>query len=141
MESVKIYLLTLAVFFLVDIVWLGVISKNLYKKYLGAFDDADGQLDSRNRFLSAVHCGAGILRHQPGACKGQSSVCRSCGRFFRARRLWDLRFDEPCHLEGLALAYYGHRPCLGHVPECGYGGDHLRCCREVLFLNFIKYIR
>ncbi|CZQ83130.1 Hypothetical protein Tpal_402 [Trichococcus palustris] len=35
MESVKIYLLTLAVFFLVDIVWLGVISKNLYKKYLG----------------------------------------------------------------------------------------------------------
>lgn len=35
MENVKIYLLTLAVFFLVDIVWLGVISKNLYKKYLG----------------------------------------------------------------------------------------------------------
>lgn len=35
MESVKIYLLTLAVFFLVDIVWLGVISRNIYKKYLG----------------------------------------------------------------------------------------------------------
>jgi len=35
MENVKIYLLTFVVFFLVDIVWLGVISKNLYKKYLG----------------------------------------------------------------------------------------------------------
>lgn len=35
MENVKIYLLTFIVFFLVDIVWLAVISKNLYKKYLG----------------------------------------------------------------------------------------------------------
>ena len=31
----KIYLVTTVVFFLVDIVWLGFISKNLYSKYLG----------------------------------------------------------------------------------------------------------
>ena len=35
MENLKIYLITVVVFFLVDIVWLGFISKNLYKKYLG----------------------------------------------------------------------------------------------------------
>lgn len=35
MQNLKIYLLTVIVFFLVDIVWLGFISKNLYKNYLG----------------------------------------------------------------------------------------------------------
>ena len=31
------YLLTTVVFFAVDMVWLGVVAKNLYKKYLGGF--------------------------------------------------------------------------------------------------------
>lgn len=35
MDSIKLYLLTFFVFFLVDIVWLGVVSKNIYSKYLG----------------------------------------------------------------------------------------------------------
>lgn len=37
MQNLKVYLITIVVFFLVDIVWLGFISKNLYKKYLGNF--------------------------------------------------------------------------------------------------------
>lgn len=35
MQNLKLYSVTLIVFFLVDIVWLGFISKNLYKIYLG----------------------------------------------------------------------------------------------------------
>ncbi len=35
MQNLKVYLITVVVFFLVDIVWLGFISKNLYKEYLG----------------------------------------------------------------------------------------------------------
>jgi len=35
MDCIKLYFLTFFVFFLVDIVWLGAISKNLYSKYLG----------------------------------------------------------------------------------------------------------
>lgn len=35
MDSIKLYFLTFFVFFLVDIVWLGVLSKNIYSKYLG----------------------------------------------------------------------------------------------------------
>ncbi len=35
MQNLKLYFLTLVVFFLVDIVWLGFISNNLYKTYLG----------------------------------------------------------------------------------------------------------
>lgn len=35
MNNIKLYLITVIVFFAVDIVWLGVISKNLYREYLG----------------------------------------------------------------------------------------------------------
>lgn len=35
MDKIKLYLVTVVVFFLVDIIWLGFISKNLYKTYLG----------------------------------------------------------------------------------------------------------
>jgi len=32
---IKLYLITLPVFFAIDLLWLGVIAKNLYGKYLG----------------------------------------------------------------------------------------------------------
>lgn len=35
MQNIKLYFLTFVVFFLIDIVWLAVISKNIYKQYLG----------------------------------------------------------------------------------------------------------
>lgn len=35
MNNLKIYLTTMIVFFLVDILWLGLISKKLYNDYLG----------------------------------------------------------------------------------------------------------
>lgn len=35
MQNLKVYFITVIIFFLVDIVWLGLISKNLYKNYLG----------------------------------------------------------------------------------------------------------
>jgi uncharacterized membrane protein len=34
-EFVKLYLVTVPVFFLIDMLWLGVISKNFYQKKLG----------------------------------------------------------------------------------------------------------
>lgn len=38
MKSILIsYLLTLVVFLMVDLLWLGVIAKNIYQKYLGDF--------------------------------------------------------------------------------------------------------
>lgn len=37
MELLQIYLLTLVVFFAVDILWLGYVSKGLYKRYLGHY--------------------------------------------------------------------------------------------------------
>ena len=40
-KSVAAYLLTAVVFFAVDLVWLGFIANNLYKKYLGHLLRAD----------------------------------------------------------------------------------------------------
>jgi uncharacterized membrane protein len=34
-QMVTLYLITLAVFFLIDMVWLGVVAKNFYRKHLG----------------------------------------------------------------------------------------------------------
>jgi len=36
-QFILLYLVTLAVFFLVDMVWLGVVSKGFYRKHLGPF--------------------------------------------------------------------------------------------------------
>jgi uncharacterized membrane protein len=34
-QTVLLYLITLAVFFAIDMVWLGVVAKNFYRKHLG----------------------------------------------------------------------------------------------------------
>ena len=36
-QIVKLYLLTIPIFFIIDLLWLGVIAKGIYQKYLGAF--------------------------------------------------------------------------------------------------------
>ena len=36
-QMVTLYLITLAVFFLIDMVWLGVVAKGFYRKHLGGF--------------------------------------------------------------------------------------------------------
>lgn len=35
MNLVILYLLTFVVFFVIDLLWLGIVAKNLYKKYIG----------------------------------------------------------------------------------------------------------
>jgi uncharacterized membrane protein len=35
MTFAKIYLVTVPIFFLIDLTWLGVIAKNVYRKYMG----------------------------------------------------------------------------------------------------------
>ena len=34
-QAVTLYLVTLAVFFVIDMIWLGVVAKNFYRKHLG----------------------------------------------------------------------------------------------------------
>jgi uncharacterized membrane protein len=37
LQILKLYLLTVPVFFVIDLLWLGVIAKGIYQKYLGEF--------------------------------------------------------------------------------------------------------
>ncbi|TFG52404.1 MAG: DUF2177 family protein, partial [Candidatus Aminicenantes bacterium] len=34
-QAVTLYLMTLAVFFVIDMIWLGVVAKGFYRKHLG----------------------------------------------------------------------------------------------------------
>jgi uncharacterized membrane protein len=37
LQILKLYIFTIPIFFAIDILWLGIIAKNMYKKYLGNF--------------------------------------------------------------------------------------------------------
>ena len=37
LQILKLYIFTIPIFFAIDILWLGIIAKNVYKKYLGNF--------------------------------------------------------------------------------------------------------
>jgi uncharacterized membrane protein len=47
-QTVLLYLITLAVFFLVDMVWLGVVARGFYRKHLGPL------LNPKVNWLSAI---------------------------------------------------------------------------------------
>jgi uncharacterized membrane protein len=47
-NAVLLYLLTLAVFFLIDMVWLGLVAKNFYRRYLG------GMLSPKVNWAAAI---------------------------------------------------------------------------------------
>jgi uncharacterized membrane protein len=34
-QTVLLYLITLAIFFVIDLVWLGIVAKTFYRKHLG----------------------------------------------------------------------------------------------------------
>ena len=37
LQIIKLYLITIPIFFIIDLLWLGVIAKGIYQKYLGSF--------------------------------------------------------------------------------------------------------
>jgi uncharacterized membrane protein len=36
-QLLKLYILTIPIFFAIDLLWLGIVAKGLYQKYLGSF--------------------------------------------------------------------------------------------------------
>ncbi len=82
MENLKIYLLTLVVFFLVDIVWLGVISKNLYKKYLGHLMTPTVNWTAAILFYLLFIAGLAFFVINPALAKGSLLYAVLAGGFF-----------------------------------------------------------
>ena len=53
----KLYLVTLVAFFLVDMVWLGLVARKFYSAQIWLPDGAQTQLAGSDHFLPAVHPG------------------------------------------------------------------------------------
>ena len=62
----KLYLLTIPVFFAIDLLWLGVIAKGLYQKNLGHLLSPEVNWPAAFAFLLYLHCGHPDLRGQAG---------------------------------------------------------------------------
>lgn len=82
MQFLKVYALTLVIFFLVDIVWLGVISKKLYKEYLGHLMAPNVNWAAALVFYFLFIAGLVFFVIMPAIEKGDLMYAISVGAFF-----------------------------------------------------------
>ncbi|WP_313126266.1 DUF2177 family protein [Proteiniclasticum ruminis] len=82
MQFLKVYALTLVIFFLVDIVWLGVISKKLYKEYLGHLMAANVNWAAALVFYFLFIAGLVFFVIMPAIEKGDLMYAITVGAFF-----------------------------------------------------------
>jgi hypothetical protein len=80
LKALQIYLVTLGAFFLIDMIWLGLVAKNFYRQQLGFL------MASRINWAAAIIF---YLSQQPGDNKGLAlcgCICRYCmGSFIICR--------------------------------------------------------
>lgn len=82
MQFLKVYALTLVIFFLVDIVWLGVISKKLYKEYLGHLMAPNVNWAAALVFYFLFIAGLVFFVIMPAIKKGDFMYAITVGAFF-----------------------------------------------------------
>ena len=76
------YLLTFIVFLMVDMLWLGIISKNLYQKYLGGFITDKVNWTAALIFYLLYVVGISIFAIYPAVNKGSASNAVLMGALF-----------------------------------------------------------
>ena len=76
------YLLTFAVFLAVDLLWLGVIAKNLYNKYLGSFLSDKVNWPAAFTFYALYIVGISVFVIYPAINKNSLSHAAMMGCFF-----------------------------------------------------------
>ena len=76
------YLLTLIVFLAVDMFWLGIISKNLYQKYLGSFLTDKVNWTAALIFYLIYVVGISIFAIYPAVSKGSAFNAILMGALF-----------------------------------------------------------
>lgn len=82
MTFVKIYSVAVAVFFLIDMVWLGVIAKNLYRKYIGHLMLATPNWSAAIIFYLLFVVGLVIFAINPALSKNSWSYALLYGAMF-----------------------------------------------------------
>ena len=115
-NTVFLYLLTLAIFFLIDMVWLGLVAKNFYRHQLGEMLSPKVNWPAAILFYLLFIAGLLLFVVIPALARGRRAAGAVAGSVLRPHRLRHLRPDQPGHAQKLAAAGDGRRPGLGSGP-------------------------
>jgi uncharacterized membrane protein len=81
-DALILYVITLIVFFLVDMVWLGVVAKGFYRKYLGAMLSPKVNWTAALLFYLLYIAGLLIFIIQPALLRGAPGKALLYGALF-----------------------------------------------------------
>jgi uncharacterized membrane protein len=81
-QAVTLYLITLAVFFVIDMVWLGVIAKGFYRKHLGALLSPKVNWAAALLFYLLFIVGLVVFVIRPALAQGEPFKALLLGGFF-----------------------------------------------------------
>jgi uncharacterized membrane protein len=79
---VLLYLITLAIFFLIDMVWLGVVAKGFYRKHLGALMAPKVVWSAAILFYLLFIAGLVVFVIRPALASGEPLKALLLGAFF-----------------------------------------------------------
>jgi uncharacterized membrane protein len=81
-QAVTLYLITLAVFFVIDMVWLGVVAKGFYRKHLGALLSPKVNWAAALLFYLLFIVGLVVFVIRPALAQGEPFKALLLGGFF-----------------------------------------------------------
>jgi uncharacterized membrane protein len=81
-QAVTLYLVTLAVFFVIDMVWLGVVAKGFYRKHLGALLSPKVNWAAALLFYLLFIVGLVVFVIRPALAQGEPFKALLLGGFF-----------------------------------------------------------
>ena len=122
----KVYAVSTVAFFAIDMLWLGVLSRNFYRRQLG------GQLADQVNWAAAIvfyllyTAGIVFFVTLPAARSGSLARALATGGVLRPGRVRDVRPDEPRDAQGLAGRGDRGGPLLGDGPHRLRRGGRLR---------------
>jgi uncharacterized membrane protein len=81
-QAVTLYLITLAVFFVIDMVWLGVVAKGFYRKHLGTMLSPKVNWAAALLFYLLFIAGLVVFVIRPALAQGEPFKALLLGAFF-----------------------------------------------------------
>jgi uncharacterized membrane protein len=122
-NTLLLYLVTLAIFFIIDMVWLGLVAKNFYRQQLGGMLSAKVNWPAAILFYLLFIAGLQLFVIAPALARGDALQALWQGAFFGlvAYATYDLT----------NLATLNHWPLLVTVVDLAWGavlGGTVSCC-------------
>jgi uncharacterized membrane protein len=121
------YILTFVVFLMVDMLWLGILAKNLYKKYLGGFITDKVNWTAALIFYLIYVAGISIFVIYPAVNKGSAGNAILMGALFGVVTYATYDLTNLATLKGWPLSIVFIDICWGAVLSAivGFSGYHI----------------